>query len=203
MGDLPDFSVKVSLTVRFDEVNLRMVDCGEKYDPIVTLTEQSENDEDFYRSIILKTFRDKMTFVRKNGENIVTIKIRETSSSQRQMIYTIAALVFGIVCGFAMQFGLDAETIATINTKFVNPIRRVFLNALQMMVAPVTFPAIISGITNMSDAVQLGIELPRFQRRLVIFAIGDSNGRQTNRVAMRLTQRYDLNRTGEKTRGAT
>ena len=156
MGNLPDFSVKVELKVRFGEVNLRLSARGEEYDPIVTLTEQSDNDDDVYRLVILKAFRDKMTFVRKNGENIVTIKVHETSSAQRQMIYTIAALVLGIVCGFAIQFGLDAETLATINTEFVNPVRRVFLNALQMMVAPVTFLAIISGITNMSDAVDIG-----------------------------------------------
>ena len=156
MGNLPDFSVKVDLKVRFGEVNLRLSARGEEYNPIVTLTEQSTDDEDAYRLIILKAFRDKMNFVRKNGENIVTITVHETSSAQRQMIYTIAALVLGIVCGLAMQFGLDAETIATINTEFVNPVRRVFLNALQMMVAPVTFLAIISGITNMSDAVDIG-----------------------------------------------
>lgn len=156
MGNLPDFSVKVYLKVRFGEVNLRMVARGEEYDPIVTLTEQSTDDEDAYRLVILKAFRDKMSFVRKNGENIITINVHETSSAQKQMIYTIAALFLGIVCGFAMQFGLDAETLATINTEFISPVRRVFLNALQMMVAPVTFLAIISGITNMSNAVDIG-----------------------------------------------
>ena len=156
MGNLPDFSVKVELKVRFGEVNLRMSARGEEYDPIVTLTEQSDNDDDVYRLVILKAFRDKMSFVRKNGENIITIKVHETSSAQKQMIYTIVALFLGIVCGFAMQFGLDAETLATINTEFISPVRRVFLNALQMMVAPVTFLAIISGITNMSDAVDIG-----------------------------------------------
>ncbi len=156
MGNLPDFSVKVYLKVRFGEVNLRMVARGEEYDPIVTLTEQSTDDENVYRLVILKAFRDKMSFVRKNGENIVTITVHETSSAQKQMIYTIAALFLGIVVGFAMQFGLDAETINMLNTEFISPVRRVFLNALQMMVAPVTFLAIISGITNMSDAVDIG-----------------------------------------------
>ena len=60
--------MKVELKVRFGEVNLRLSARGEEYDPIVTLTEQSENDDDVYRLIILKSFRDKMTFVRKNGK---------------------------------------------------------------------------------------------------------------------------------------
>lgn len=156
MGNLPDFSVKVDLKVRFGEVNLRLSARGEEYNPIVTLTEQSTNDEDAYRLIILKAFRDKMNFVRKNGENIVTITVHEKSSRSKQLIYTLCGLALGIVCGLAMQFGLDAETIAIINTEIINPVRHVFLNALQMMVAPVTFLAIISGITNMSDAVDIG-----------------------------------------------
>ena len=156
MGNLPDFSVKVELKVRFGDVNLRLSARGEEYNPIVTLTEQSTDDEDAYRLIILKAFRDKMHFVRKNGENIVTITVHEKSSRSKQLIYTLCGLALGIVCGLAMQFGLDAETIAMINTEIINPVRRVFLNALQMMVAPVTFLAIISGITNMSDAVDIG-----------------------------------------------
>ena len=156
MGNLPVFSVKVELKVRFGDVNLRLSARGEEYDPIVTLTEQSTDDEDAYRLIILKAFRDKMSFVRKNGENIVTITVHEKSSRSKQLIYTLCGLALGIVCGLAMQFGLDAETIAMINTEIINPVRRVFLNALQMMVAPVTFLAIISGITNMSDAVDIG-----------------------------------------------
>ncbi|MBR1806488.1 MAG: dicarboxylate/amino acid:cation symporter [Selenomonadaceae bacterium] len=156
MGNLPDFSVKVDLKIRFGEVNLRLSARGEEYNPIVTLTEQSPDDEDAYRLIILKAFRDKMNFVRKNGENIVTITVHEKSSRSKQLIYTLCGLALGIVCGLAMQFGLDAETIAIINTEIINPVRHVFLNALQMMVAPVTFLAIISGITNMSDAVDIG-----------------------------------------------
>ena len=83
MGNLPDFSVKVELKTRFGEVDLRLATKGEEFNPIVTLAEQSNDDEDAYRLIILKAFRDKMTFVRKNGENIVTIKVHEASSSDK------------------------------------------------------------------------------------------------------------------------
>ena len=99
MGDLPDFSVKVELKTKFGEVDLRLSSRGEEFNPIVTLTEQSDDEENVYRLIILKAFRDKMSFVRKNGENIVTIKVHETSSAKKQMYYTIAALILGLVCG--------------------------------------------------------------------------------------------------------
>ncbi len=156
MGNLLDFSVKVELKTGFGEVDLRLTSKGEEYAPIVTLTEQSDDEENVYRLIILKAFRDKMSFLRKNGQNIVTIKVHETSSSKKQMIYTIAALILGLICGVAMHLGLDAATLETLNTQIVNPVRHIFLNALQMMVGPDTLLAIISGITNMSDAVDIG-----------------------------------------------
>ena len=156
LGEAPNFSVKVELKSKFGEVDLRLTCAGEEYNPIVTLTEQSEDEENVYRLIILKAFRDKMTFVRKNGQNIVTIKVHEASSSQKQMIYTIAALILGLVSGVVMHLVLGGATLEALNAQVVNPVRHIFLNALQMMVAPVTFLAIISGITNMSDAVDIG-----------------------------------------------
>ena len=82
MGDPPNFSAKVNLKVRFSDVTLRIVAKGEECNPIVELTEQEDADDDFYRLIILKAYRDKMTYVRKGGENIVNIKVHEPSSSR-------------------------------------------------------------------------------------------------------------------------
>ncbi|MBR1646800.1 MAG: dicarboxylate/amino acid:cation symporter [Selenomonadaceae bacterium] len=219
MGNLPDFSVKVTLKVRFGDVNLRLSARGEEYNPIVTVTEQSTDDEDAYRLIILKSFRDKMNFVRKNGENIVTITVHEKSSAQKQMIYTIAALVLGIVCGFAMQFGLDAETINFINTEIINPVRRVFLNAL-FMLAPVTLLSlgfaflVFSGdLSYLQSAIQTGGEQTASQYgslKDMIFDIVPNNlvdplkGKKILQVLfLAIFFGVVLNRMGEKARGAT
>ena len=77
-------------------------------------------------------------------------------STKKQLIYTVSGLILGTVCGLVMQFSLDPVQLETVNNSVITPIRNVFLNALHMMMAPVTFFAIIAGITNISDAALIG-----------------------------------------------
>ena len=46
-GKEPDFSVKVNVKSKFGEVDLRLTSAGEEFNPIVTLTEQSDDEEMF------------------------------------------------------------------------------------------------------------------------------------------------------------
>ena len=74
----------------------------------------------------------------------------------KQVIFTLAALLAGIVCGLLMQYCLDGQTLTTVKGSVLSPVRDVFLNALKMLMAPVTFFAILSGVTNISDTSLLG-----------------------------------------------
>lgn len=152
-----DFSAEVSLRQVWKETDLRLEASGREYNPIPGVTEQEEGDEEeAYRLAILKTNRQRLSCVRKNGRNIITIKLRELDGAKRQLIYTVGALIFGIMGGLLAQGFLDSAAIAGINNSFVHPVRSLFLNALHMMMAPVTFFAIIAGITNISDAALIG-----------------------------------------------
>lgn len=73
-----------------------------------------------------------------------------------QMICTLAGLVLGVVCGLLMQYLTDEPTIDAVDDNVITPLRDMFLNALEMMMAPVTFFAILSGVTNISDTSLLG-----------------------------------------------
>ena len=152
-----DFSADVSLKRAWRETDLRLEVCGREYNPIPSVTEQEDGDEEeAYRLAILKTNRQRLSCVRKNGKNIVTIKLRELNATKKQLIYTVCALILGIVGGLIAQSVLDSAAIAAVNNSFINPVRSLFLNALHMMMAPVTFFAIIAGITNISDAALIG-----------------------------------------------
>ena len=152
--------------------------------------------------IILKAFRDKMSFVRKNGQNIVTIKVHETSSSKKQMIYTFAALILGLVCGVAMHLGLDVGRRDLGDNQLSSRKSRApcIFERPAMMVAPVTFLAIISGITNMSDAVDIGKAGSKLVfssvLMLVVVTVFSLDFSfivfRDPRLAIRLTQRYDF-----------
>ena len=154
-----DFSVKVSARHIWGQTSIRMEAKGSEYNPVPEVTEQEEDDvdeEDIYRLAILKSNRQKLSCVRKNGTNIVTIKVQGLDSTKKQLIYTVSALVLGSICGLAMQVFLDGASIAAISNNVIAPVRNLFLNALHMMMAPVTFFAIIAGVTNISDAALIG-----------------------------------------------
>lgn len=153
-----DFSIRITLRRMWGDTELRLWAKGEEYNPIPAVTEVpvDEAEADAYQLAILKANRQKMSYVRKNGLNIVTIKVHELDSTKRQLIYTLGGLVLGCLCGLFMQAFLGAEVIKIINDSLIAPVRNVFLNALHMMMAPVTFFAIIAGITNISDAALIG-----------------------------------------------
>ncbi len=158
MDGREDFSLHMDLRRRWGDTELRLAAKGAEYNPIPAVTEapEDEPEEEAYRLAILKANRQKMNYVRKNGMNLVTIKVHELDSTKRQLMYTLGGMVLGCLCGLAMQACLGAEAIGLINESLISPVRNVFLNALHMMMAPVTFFAIIAGITNISDAALIG-----------------------------------------------
>ncbi len=153
-----DFSVDVSLIRHWGNTELRLTVKGEEYDPIPAVTEQPDDndEEEHYRLAILKANRARFSHVHKNNANIVTIKVHELDYTKKQLIYTVSALILGSICGLMLQSFLDPASITALNTSVIDPVRNLFLNALHMMMAPVTFFAIIAGVTNISDATLIG-----------------------------------------------
>ncbi len=154
-----DFTLRMNVRRRWGDTELCLMAKGSEYNPIPVVTESPEeepDEDDAYRLAILKGNRQKMNYARKNGINVVTIKVHELDSTKRQLVYTVTGLVLGTICGLAMQAFMDTGTIGLINDSVITPVRNIFLNALHMMMAPVTFFAIIAGITNISDATLIG-----------------------------------------------
>ena len=89
------------------------------------------------------------------------------NKTQKQILRTVCGLGAGIVCGWLMHQFLDKPTQEMINGEVLVPLRDVFLNALKMMMAPVTFFAILAGITNIQDE---GI-LARMGRKLMTVSL--------------------------------
>ncbi len=68
----------------------------------------------------------------------------------------VLGLLLGIAFGFAMSgvgsdsvFGTDGKTILT---EYVKPVGTVFINMIKMVVVPLIFFSLVSGITSMADA---------------------------------------------------
>lgn len=152
-----DFSAEITVRTRLGSTELIMTAKGAEYNPIPTMTDEAEGDaENAYRLAILKSNRARLHYIRKGDTNVVVIKVRGLEAEKKQIIYTVSGLILGSLCGLLMQATLDASALKLIDDIVVNPIRGLFLNALHMMMAPVTFFAIIAGVTNISDAALIG-----------------------------------------------
>lgn len=147
-------TAKIEILQRFGDVSIKIEADGDEYNPLIEVTDFDEEDEDYFRTLILKANRDKMSFVRKNAKNIVIIQVHDSSS--KQLYYTLIGMVAGIIFGLLMKEIFSQEIISAFDSNIVKNFRTMFLNALNMMIAPVIFFSVISGVTSISNAADVG-----------------------------------------------
>ncbi len=70
--------------------------------------------------------------------------------------FTIGALVLGIVFGFLMNGVLPQAVANGISTYLLNPLKTMFMNALQSVIGPVIFFSMVSCISQFKDLRELG-----------------------------------------------
>lgn len=147
--------IKVQVVKKlFGKVQVKLYAEGTAYNPLVEVSDLGEDDEDYYRMLILKANRKKLDWFYKPNLNVVTISVQ--SESNRQLKLTLAGMFGGVVCGIFMEKFLAPETISAISENFITPINTMFLNALGMVIAPVIFFSIISGIISMGTSAGVG-----------------------------------------------
>ena len=150
----PEVSDKVKIRKRFGDISLRLETKGDEYNPLQMLEGWNEDDQDYERTIILKSKKEQLSYAHKNGLNIVTIKVHEAGN--KQIRYTLFAMVLGILAGAVLKEMISPETLELLNKNIINSIRTMFLNSLNMMIAPVVFFSIIAGLTSISNASDIG-----------------------------------------------
>ena len=150
----PDVCDKVKVRKRFGDVSLQIETRGEEYNPLHILGEWNEDDPDYYRTVFLKSKKEQLSYAHKNGKNIVSIKVHEAGN--KQIRFTLLAMVMGILAGAVLKEMASPEITNMINKYVVTSIRTMFLNSLNMMIAPVVFFSIISGLTSISNASDIG-----------------------------------------------
>ena len=149
-----EVTVKVKTRKRFGDISLRMETAGEAYNPLTILTEWDEDDPDYQRTIVLKSKKEQLSYAHSNGKNIVTIKVHEAGN--KQIRYTLFAMVMGILAGAVLKEMISPDAVAMLNKTVIGSIRTMFLNSLNMMIAPVVFFSIISGLTSITNASDIG-----------------------------------------------
>lgn len=138
----------------FGKVQIQIIGEGSSCNPLLEVTDYDEETEDYYRAMILKANRKQLSWFRKQNNNVITIDIR--GESNRQLWMTLAGMVVGLVCGFFMKGFFSPETISVFSDDIMSPINTMFFHALSLIIAPVIFFSIISGITNIGAGANVG-----------------------------------------------
>ena len=161
-----DFSALLAVRRRWGDISLRLSAKGEAYNPLSGSNELPEEDGvDAYGFAILLSYKNRLGYSRKNGENIISVKVHEADGKQTGKV--IAALVSGIAAGLLMKSCLGEAAVRWIDHMIFGSVQEMFMNALLMMVAPMVFFAVLSGITGISDAADVG----RLGGKLVGFSL--------------------------------
>ena len=147
--------LKVQVTKNFlGKVQIKLTAQGASYNPLVEVADWDEQGENYYNMLILKANRQRISWHHKNNQNIIAINVRSDGNAQAWL--TVAGIFGGIICGVLMKEFLSPETIALINDNVIVPVRSMFLNALSMVIAPVIFFSITSGIIGMNAGAGSG-----------------------------------------------
>ena len=149
--------VKVQVVKKFfGKVQIKMTTEGMSYNPLVEIAdwEEDKDDEDYFSMMILKANRQRLNYSRKQNLNVVTINVRSKGNSQA--IFTIACIFGGLICGLLMREFLSPEIISFVNETIIQPSTKMFLNALNLLIASVIFFSVMNGIIGMGASASVG-----------------------------------------------
>ncbi len=147
-------NVTLKISKRFGEIILKLEAAGEEYNPLVEVTDWNEEDEDYFRTMILKANRPKMSYARKNNLNTITIQVHDENN--RQLWYIVGGMILGIAFGALAKDFFSPEILESVSKDIIGSVMTIFMDALNTMIAPVIFFSIVSGIAGMTNASEVG-----------------------------------------------
>ena len=119
------------------------------------LFEQEDEEANIaLRKLVNKILGDNLQIKNSNGVNSVVLSVKK--SHYAGLVYTIIALVLGILTGLIMQNALPAEISKGISSNLFIPIYTVFMNTLKFIVAPLVFFSIAASIADFGDIKAFG-----------------------------------------------
>jgi Na+/H+-dicarboxylate symporter len=137
----PDSEVTVSGFRRTGDSSIEVTFVGGRFDP-------DPEDPSFLtpEDSILKAYADKIDYSYRTGFNKITI------TAKRNHMVSVALYAASIILGIAfytlLHFTASEEVQLMVANKFVFPMERLFLNAVLMVAAPVTFLSMLKHLTD-------------------------------------------------------
>ena len=146
--------VKVEINRRFGAVSLRLASEGEPYNPLMEEDSWTDEDVDYYRNLVLASNRELLGYSRRAASNCLTIQVRK--DKKKQVRYTLIGMLAGLICGLVLEEVLSPELVEMLDVYLLRNARMMFMNAMNMMLAPVVLFSVMAGIMNLSSASDVG-----------------------------------------------
>ncbi|MBB5225332.1 dicarboxylate/amino acid:cation symporter [Treponema ruminis] len=145
----------VSLRVRhfFGDVSISLSARGEAYNPFESVESWNTESEDYLRDLIFRAHKLNLGYSRRNGRNVVLVRVHRATS--HSMYITFTAMLIGIACGFGMKF-LPAGVASFIAGGVLSTVQSLFLNAISLLLAPLVFFSLSSGLSKLSGGSEIG-----------------------------------------------
>ena len=169
---MPDAPVTALVRRSFGKLSVSLSADGPEHNPISETQNWSAGTEDYYRTLILRANKHLLNYHRVEGKNVVTIHVH--TEEKRYIVYSLVALVSGLVLGLLMHAALPTNTIEWLQENVFSLIEQIFMNAMAIMVVPAVFCAVVDSITSLSslqDTGRMGGRIMRLYSMTTIIAI--------------------------------
>ena len=137
----------------FGTVSIQMTYEGEEFNPLAADT-SARSEEDTFRYTILNAYKTYIGYQKKNDRNVLTVSVHEAVNHMIRDTFLFMAC--GMLAGLIIRSAVSADNITILKEGLFLPLRTIFLTLLQMMVAPVVFFSVLSGIISMPGKVGVG-----------------------------------------------
>ena len=151
--------IRVQILKRFGDTSITISAKGSEFEIFgnedgVSADMGDEEAQDALRSIILRSFSERLKYSHKNGIN--SVRIMTGQSEMSTMKLTLGALALGILFGLILKLAMPEAACVAICDYLLSPVSTMFMNALKIVIAPVVFFSIVSCISGFGDLSELG-----------------------------------------------
>lgn len=139
--------LKVRVSRFFGDVSVSLSMKGEEFDPVSFAEEPGDEpdeltSENALRSLLIRSHGENYQYRCLGGVNHARILTGQNKEKSRN--YTLIALLLGVLFGLFVKFVLPASAADVICNYVMTPIRTMFMNALNIIIAPVVFFSIVT-----------------------------------------------------------
>lgn len=143
----------INITSKGEDANIGDLSTKE-HDTELIGEEYGDLAENAIRELIIKANQDVLKAKYNKRINQITITVQR--NEQASIYDTILALIMGIVAGLAVRNLLAPETVAVINENVFLTCYKLFLKAIELVIAPFIFFGIANSICGFTDLSALG-----------------------------------------------